>query len=284
MEASWCLKSLASPLFFNSLFKLTAKKNNEAVHYWSFVRAIHGWWVDSPKQGASDTEKVACYSASYNTNHYNDIIMGVVASQITSLAIVFSTVYSDADQRQHQSHASLAFVQGIHREPVNSLHKWPVTQKMFPFDDVIVDYYPNPRSITTCLCTVHILKQIKRMVIVDVKLWYYLQFIRDMVSWIMMLGQMILMRDAVTSGNHGKSPNEWWKNHYWPQSCMVLFLTYFCVIKRYFSENNSNQCTVHHQTGIKEGCCDIVLSYRCDIFNRLFQNQTTTRNAILWWN
>ena len=47
--------------------------------------------------------------------HYNDVIMGVIASQITSLTIVYSIVYSDADQRKHQSSASLAFVRGIHR-------------------------------------------------------------------------------------------------------------------------------------------------------------------------
>ena len=64
--------------------------------------------------------------------------MGAIASQITSLTIVYSTVYSDADQRKHQSSASLAFVWGIHRGPVNSPHKWPVTRKMFPFDDVIM--------------------------------------------------------------------------------------------------------------------------------------------------
>ena len=64
--------------------------------------------------------------------------MGAIASQITSLTIVYSTVYSDADQRKHQSSASLAFVRGIHRGPVNSPHKWPVTRKMFPFDDVIM--------------------------------------------------------------------------------------------------------------------------------------------------
>ena len=64
--------------------------------------------------------------------------MGVMASQITSLTIVYSTVYSGADQRKHQSSASLAFVRGIHRGPVNSSHKWPVTRKMFPFDDVIM--------------------------------------------------------------------------------------------------------------------------------------------------
>ena len=58
----------------------------------------------------------------------------------TSLTIVYSTVHSDADQRKHQSSASLAFVRVIHRGPVNSPHKWPVTRKMFPFDDVIMNY------------------------------------------------------------------------------------------------------------------------------------------------
>ena len=70
--------------------------------------------------------------------HYNDVIMGAIASQITSPMIVFSTVYLETDQRKHQSSASLAFVRGIHRRPVNSPHKWPVTRKMFPFDDVII--------------------------------------------------------------------------------------------------------------------------------------------------
>ena len=71
--------------------------------------------------------------------HYNDVIMGAMASQITSLTIVYSSVYS-ADQRKHQSSASLAFVKGIHRWPVNSPHKGPVTRKMFPFDDAVMKY------------------------------------------------------------------------------------------------------------------------------------------------
>ena len=69
---------------------------------------------------------------------YDDVIMGAMAPQITSLTNVYSTVYSGADQSQHQSAASLAFVCGIHWGPVNSSHKWPVTRKMFPFDDVIM--------------------------------------------------------------------------------------------------------------------------------------------------
>ena len=64
--------------------------------------------------------------------------MDTIVSQITSLTIVYSAVYSDADQRKHQSSAPLAFVRGLHRGPVNSPHKWPVTRKQFPFDDVIM--------------------------------------------------------------------------------------------------------------------------------------------------
>ena len=71
--------------------------------------------------------------------HYGDVIMSLIGSQITSLTIVYSSVYSDADQWKHQSSAPLAFVWGIHRGPVNSPHKWPVTRKMFPFDDVIMN-------------------------------------------------------------------------------------------------------------------------------------------------
>ena len=94
--------------------------------------------------------------------HYDDVIMRAMASQITSLAIVYSIVYSDADQRKHQSSASLAFVWGIHRGPVNSPHKWPVTRKMFPFDDVIMlnRYQVESKcgklwsSWDTCICMV----------------------------------------------------------------------------------------------------------------------------------
>ena len=69
--------------------------------------------------------------------HYGDVIMSAMTYQITSLTMVYSTDYSGADQRKHQSSASLAFVRRIHRWPVNSLHKGPVTRKMFPFDDII---------------------------------------------------------------------------------------------------------------------------------------------------
>ena len=92
---------------------------NKSWHVWEFVTT----WQ-------SVMEQQQC--------HYNGVRMGAVASLITSLTIVYSIVYSDADQRKHQSSASLAFEWGIHWGPVNSPHKWPVMRKMFPFDDVIM--------------------------------------------------------------------------------------------------------------------------------------------------
>ena len=64
-----------------------------------------------------------------------------MAPQITSVSIVYSTVCWGADQRKHQSSASLAFVRGIHRWPVNSPRNGPVTRKMFPF--IIGDALPH---------------------------------------------------------------------------------------------------------------------------------------------
>ena len=78
--------------------------------------------------------------------------MGTMASQITSLNIVYSIVYSGADQRKRQSSASLAFVRGIHRWPVNSLHKWPVMRKMFLLDDVILNVVYEWQVYTVMQC------------------------------------------------------------------------------------------------------------------------------------
>ena len=64
--------------------------------------------------------------------------MSVMASQITGVSIVYSTICSGNNQRKHQNSASLAFMRGIHRWPVNSPHKGPVTRKIFPVDDVVI--------------------------------------------------------------------------------------------------------------------------------------------------
>ena len=81
---------------------------------------------------------LAPLTAEISADHYSDVIMGAMASQITSLTIVFSTVYWGTDQRKHQSSVTLAFVGGIPRWLGNSPHKWPATWKMFPFDDIIM--------------------------------------------------------------------------------------------------------------------------------------------------
>ena len=64
--------------------------------------------------------------------------MSAMASQITGVSIVYSTVCSGADQRKHQSSASLAFVEGIPRWSMDSQHNGPVTRKMFSFNDIIM--------------------------------------------------------------------------------------------------------------------------------------------------
>ena len=86
-----------------------------------------------------------CIMLTYSSFHCSDIIMSVIASQITNLTIVYSTIYSCTDQRKHQSSTLLTFVRGIHQWPVNSPHKGPVTQKMFPFDDGIM--HPGDATI-----------------------------------------------------------------------------------------------------------------------------------------
>ena len=113
----------------------------ETRAFWIFIefriRSKYAQW--DGRQAFCDRNSTTCgHDRCMNTDHYNDVIMGAIASQITILTIVFSIVYSDADQRKHQSSASLAFVGGIHQGPVNSPNKWPVTRKMFPFDDVIM--------------------------------------------------------------------------------------------------------------------------------------------------
>ena len=70
--------------------------------------------------------------------HNSDVKMRAIAPQITGVSIVYSNACLCADQRKHQSSASLAFVRGIQRSPVNSPLKGPVTRKLFPFDDVIM--------------------------------------------------------------------------------------------------------------------------------------------------
>ena len=99
--------------------------------------------------------------------HYDDVIMDSIASQITNLTIVYSTVHSGADQSIHQSSASLAFVWEIHRWPVNFPHKWPVTRKMFPFDDVIMVKWRHCNDTSTLMCPLSVVIVIVTLLVLE---------------------------------------------------------------------------------------------------------------------
>ena len=112
---------------------------HKGLHLWHLCGKVSGQlhdvtWHDMTWCQAKSSHSV-CQKFRW---HYTDFLMGPMASQITSLTIVYSTANSGGDQRKHQSSASLTFVQGIHRWSVNSPHKWPVTRNFFPFDDVIM--------------------------------------------------------------------------------------------------------------------------------------------------
>ena len=97
------LESLATWLIVPNRIQANKKKITKAPHCWTFVRE-------------SSTDDLWIPLANRMCCHYSDVIMTMIASQITSLTVVYSTVYSDTDQRKHQSSASLAFVRGIHRD------------------------------------------------------------------------------------------------------------------------------------------------------------------------
>ena len=140
------------------MFPLQNLARKELICGWQRVYEIH---MGPRRVGERLLHPInICYGMLSMPQHYNDVIMGVIASQITSITILYSIVYLDADQRKRQSSASLTFVRGIHREPVNSPHKWPVTRKIFPVDDVImstselsvVDHTVNQQCYIDILC------------------------------------------------------------------------------------------------------------------------------------
>ena len=89
--------------------------------------------------------------ADHTLLHYNDVIMSAIASQINRLTIVYSTVYSDGDQRKHQSAASLAFVRGIHRWiPHTKASNAENFSVWWPHHDSTIDANCNDNYITLC--------------------------------------------------------------------------------------------------------------------------------------
>ena len=132
------IKKSYLPLNQTSIPRCLEQPCENVYQYTRGKRLIHG--IKYRKNNHNIWNTPAEYPSWEYRPHYTDVIMGAVASQITCLTMVYSTVYPGADQRKHQSSASLAFVRGIHRGPGTSPHKWPVTRKMFPFDDVITWY------------------------------------------------------------------------------------------------------------------------------------------------
>ena len=141
-----------------------------------------------------------CGAVIWFMTHYSDVIMSTVASQITGVSMICPTVSSGADQRKHQSSASLSFVVGIHRWPLNSPHKGPVTQKTFPFDDVIMTNHvacPSPwhtihgfiKQLENWFKELAKLNETPRHIGINGKIWVDKKIFLD---WLAILGLKIL--------------------------------------------------------------------------------------------
>ena len=128
-------------IVWSTVYSDADQRKHQSSASLAFVWGIHRGPVNSPHKWPVTRKIFPVDNVIMNSKVLTprQFIMNPIASQITSLTIVWSTVYSDADQRKHQSSASLAFVWGIHRGPVNSPHKWPVTRKIFPVDNVIMN-------------------------------------------------------------------------------------------------------------------------------------------------
>ena len=118
-------------------------------------------------------------------HHYTDVIITTMASQITSLTVVYSTVYADVDQRKHQSSASLAFVWGIHRDAENVSIWWR------HHDD-------RPTGIPTG----------------DSNHWQFKSCFRLTAKWISKL-RITCGFPLHTNGQNGENFSVWWRHHDW---------------------------------------------------------------------
>ena len=84
--------------------------------------------------------------------HNNDVIMSAMASKITSLRTFTQPFIQAQNKKKYQSSASLAFVRGIHRSPVNSPHKRPVTGELILYcTDLLLHRAPASRGRSTAM-------------------------------------------------------------------------------------------------------------------------------------
>ena len=148
-------------------------------------------------------------------------------SEITGVSIAYLTIDSSAYQRKYQCYASLAFVRGIHRWPVDSPHKGPVTQKMFPFDDVIV--------YESCCTLIQILLSFdwRRT---DEKSWSEstMLYLTDAyISQSALMSSDYLWLNNIWRANFNKIAGNHW-HYYWELWCRSLFcyIVFVCVCQR----------------------------------------------------
>ena len=127
--------------------------------------------------------------------NHSDVIMSAMASLITGVSIVSLIVCSGADQRNHQRSASLAFVRGIHRWPVESFHQGPVMREMLPFDDVIMFYSAamcNPSCGWVIVASHYRMQEPQHDFGFDLaNLWFYIRYIYA-TSFIVVVGTNLL--------------------------------------------------------------------------------------------
>ena len=80
----------------------------------------------------------------YSSMHYNDLIISTMSSPFTSLTIHHSIVYSGADQRKHQSSASLAFVRGIHQR--HQMETFSALLALCEGNSLVTSEFPSQRA------------------------------------------------------------------------------------------------------------------------------------------
>ena len=122
IQMSWSIYSRLT--FFHVRHYSRVAKNIFHKFTPSTARKRIKWWPKLwPLITRSSAARIVTRGLLYQNVYYSDVIVGSMASQITSLTIVYWAVYSGADQAIHQSSASQVFVPGIHRWPINSRHK-----------------------------------------------------------------------------------------------------------------------------------------------------------------
>ena len=128
----------------NKVFQILVIRRTFQHHNHSDIESHGYWYTYTDENRISMVMRFAYANDILNTLQWHQYGCDGVSNHQPHHCLL--NVYSDADQRKHQSSASLAFVRGIHRWP----HKRPITRNMFPFDDVIMimSYTHHPARLS----------------------------------------------------------------------------------------------------------------------------------------